>query len=70
MVGGRGYFVRTEEELERASRDGFLEREKVVLVNVVVEPGLGKTISFAWQQANKKHGGGDGQEGKGRDSKL
>jgi 2-hydroxyacyl-CoA lyase 1 len=70
MVGGRGYFVRTEEELERASRDGFLEREKVVLVNVMVEPGLGKTIGFAWQQANKKHGGGDGQEGKGRDSKL
>jgi 2-hydroxyacyl-CoA lyase 1 len=66
MVGGKGYFVRTEEELEKASREGFMEREKVVLVNVVVEPGLGKTISFAWQQAKDKHGG----EEKGRESKL
>lgn len=66
MAGGRGYFVQTEEELERASREGFLEREKVVLVNVIIEPGLGKTITFAWQQAKGKH---DEQE-KGRKSKL
>jgi 2-hydroxyacyl-CoA lyase 1 len=68
MVGGRGYFVRTEAELERASREGFLERQKVVLVNVVVEPGLGKTISFAWQQAKDKHGGEE--TGRERESKL
>ena len=54
MCGGKGYFVRTEEELERASREGFEERNKVVLVDVVVEPGLGKTIGFAWQQNKKK----------------
>ena len=73
MVGGKGYFVRTEEELERAAREGFLEREKVVLVNVVVEPGLGKTISFAWHQAKEKHGGGEDKEErewKGGESKL
>ena len=56
MCGGKGYFVRTEEELERAPREGFEERGKVVLVNVVVEPGLGKTIGFAWQQNKKKKG--------------
>ena len=64
MVGGRGYFVRSEEELEKATREGFQEQEKVVLVNVVVEPGLGKTIGFAWQQQKEKHGG------KGKESKL
>ena len=71
MVGGKGYFVRTEEELETAAREGFLEREKVVLVNVVVEPGLGKTISFAWQQAKERHGGREDKEkGTGKESKL
>jgi 2-hydroxyacyl-CoA lyase 1 len=54
MVGGRGFFVRSEEELEDATREGFLEQEKVCVVNVVVEPGLGKSIGFAWQQKAKK----------------
>jgi 2-hydroxyacyl-CoA lyase 1 len=70
MVGGKGYLVRTEEELERATREGFLEREKVVVVNVVVEPGLGKTISFAWHQAKEKHGGDGKGDGMERESKL
>ena len=56
MVGGRGFFVRTEDELEAAAREGFLEEERVTVVNVVVEPGLGKSIGFAWQQAKEKHG--------------
>lgn len=54
MVGGRGFFVRSEEELERATRESFHEQEKVCVVNVLVEPGLGKTIGFAWQQQGKK----------------
>jgi 2-hydroxyacyl-CoA lyase 1 len=54
MVGGRGFFVRTEHELEAATREGFREQEKVCVVNVVVEPGLGKSIGFAWQQKAKK----------------
>jgi 2-hydroxyacyl-CoA lyase 1 len=70
MVGGKGYFVRTEEELEKATREGFLERERVVVVNVVVEPGLGKTISFAWQQAKEKHIAEAEGKGRERESKL
>ena len=58
MVGGRGFFVRTEDELEGAAREGFLEQERVCVVNVVVEPGVGKSIGFAWQQKAKK-GSGD-----------
>jgi 2-hydroxyacyl-CoA lyase 1 len=61
MCGGKGYFVRTEEELERATKEGF-RNDVVTVVNVVVEPGLGKSISFAWQNAKK------GQ--KDRDAKL
>ncbi|OAX80413.1 hypothetical protein ACJ72_05256 [Emergomyces africanus] len=54
MCGGRGYFVRTEEELERATREGFLEDEKVTIVNVIVEPGIGQSIQFGWQAAKDK----------------
>lgn len=54
MVGGKGFFVRSEEELEHATRESFHEQERVCVVNVVVEPGLGKTIGFAWQQQGKK----------------
>jgi 2-hydroxyacyl-CoA lyase 1 len=56
MVGGKGWFVRTEEELAEATRDGWLwgERERnVVLINVVIEAGLGKSISFAWEMSKK-----------------
>ena len=53
MVGGVGRFVRTEEELEASVKEGWEEINKkdgrVVVVNVVIEAGLGKTISFAWE---------------------
>jgi 2-hydroxyacyl-CoA lyase 1 len=48
MCGGKGYFVRSEEELETATREGFLS-DTVTVVNVIVEPGIGKKIGFAWQ---------------------
>ncbi|OJD13618.1 hypothetical protein AJ78_05940 [Emergomyces pasteurianus Ep9510] len=54
MCGGRGYFVRTEEELEKATREGFLEDERVTIVNVIVEPGIGQSIQFGWQAAKDK----------------
>ncbi|KAK2739891.1 hypothetical protein FQN55_009064 [Onygenales sp. PD_40] len=54
MCGGRGYFVRTEEELEKATREGFLEEERVTIVNLIVEPGIGQSIQFGWQAAKEK----------------
>ncbi|KAA8648494.1 indolepyruvate decarboxylase family protein [Aspergillus tanneri] len=48
MCGGKGYFVRSEQELENATRQGFLS-DTVTVVNVIVEPGIGKKIGFAWQ---------------------
>ncbi|KAH1563004.1 hypothetical protein KXX17_004290 [Aspergillus fumigatus] len=48
MCGGKGYFVRSEEELETATREGFLS-DTVTVVNVIVEPGIGKKVGFAWQ---------------------
>lgn len=50
MVGGRGWFVRSEKELEEATREAFLETKNVCLINVVIESGVGKSISFAWEQ--------------------
>lgn len=55
MCGGKGYFVRSEEELERATREGF-QNDVPTVVNVIIEPGVGKTIQFAWQGKDKKEG--------------
>jgi 2-hydroxyacyl-CoA lyase 1 len=44
--GGKGYFVRTDEELERATREGF-QAKVPVIINVVIEPGkMGKVVSI------------------------
>jgi 2-hydroxyacyl-CoA lyase 1 len=44
--GGKGYFVRTDEELREATRQGF-EAKVPVIVNVVIEPGkMGKVVRF------------------------
>ncbi|KAI5302807.1 hypothetical protein KEM55_000888, partial [Ascosphaera atra] len=51
MCGGKGYFAKTEEELEEATRKGFLENDTVTVVNVVVEPGVGRKVSFGWQSS-------------------
>lgn len=53
MVGGKGIFVRTEEELAKATREGFAEN-RVTVVNVIIEPGNDKNISFAWMDAKSK----------------
>ncbi|KAK5940643.1 hypothetical protein PMZ80_007060 [Knufia obscura] len=49
MVGGRGIFVKTEEELEKATKEGYAEG-RVTVVNVIIEPGNDKNISFAWME--------------------
>lgn len=56
MCGGKGYFVRTEDELDAATREGF-KNDCVTVVNVVVEPGIGQQIGFAWQQQQVKKEG-------------
>ena len=61
MCGGKGFFVRTEEELEDATKEGFLESERVTVVNVIVDPGIGQSIQFGWQAAKNK---GSGKEAK------
>lgn len=53
LCGGKGYFVRTEEELERATREGYQE-DRITVVNVIIEPGNDKNISFAWMDAKAK----------------
>ena len=56
MCGGKGYFVRTEKELEDATREGFAEKERVSVVNVIVDPGIGQSIQFGWQASKKDKG--------------
>lgn len=43
MCGGKGYLVRTPEELEKATEEGFQATVPVV-VNVIIESGHGKTL--------------------------
>lgn len=51
MCNGKGFFVKTEKELEEATRAGFLENDTVTIVNVVIEPGVGQKVSFGWQSS-------------------
>ena len=55
MCGGEGWVVRTEEELEEATRRGF-ESDKVCVVNVMVEAGKASKLEFGWQASSKKKG--------------
>ena len=59
--GGLGFLVRNGQELERAVREGWRERERVCIVNVVVEAGEGRGLEFGWQ--------GGGEEGRRRKKK-
>ncbi|KIY03544.1 uncharacterized protein Z520_00235 [Fonsecaea multimorphosa CBS 102226] len=61
MVGGRGWLVRTEDELAEATRQAFLETEKVCVLNVIIDPGLNSAASFGWMETKEKHGGGGGE---------
>lgn len=57
MVGGRGWLVRTEEELAKATKEAFLEKEKVCLLNVIIDPGLNSAAQFGWMESKEKHAG-------------
>ena len=52
MCGGEGRCVRTEGELEEATRQGF-ESDKLCVVNVIIESGKGAKLEFAWQAGTK-----------------
>lgn len=43
MCGGKGYLVRTPQELEVATREGF-KSDKVTVVNVIIEAGQAKKL--------------------------
>ncbi|KAF2706523.1 hypothetical protein K504DRAFT_458928 [Pleomassaria siparia CBS 279.74] len=53
MCGGKGYLVRTGEELQRATEEGFNSKTPVV-VNVIIESGSSKKLEFAWQKSGAK----------------
>ena len=63
MCGGLGFLVRTEEELERATTEGY-KAGKVTVVNVIVEAGKGAKLEFGWQASGKK------EKEKGKEAKL
>lgn len=53
MCGGKGYLVRSPDELSKATEEGF-KASAPVIVNVIIEAGAQKTLEFAWQQDSKK----------------
>ncbi|KUJ10999.1 uncharacterized protein LY89DRAFT_234715 [Mollisia scopiformis] len=53
MCGGKGYLVRTPDELAKATEEGFKASVPVV-VNVIIEAGTGQKLEFAWQNNSKK----------------
>ncbi|KAF8854415.1 hypothetical protein BDZ45DRAFT_805848 [Acephala macrosclerotiorum] len=53
MCGGKGFLVKTPEELAKATEEGFKAGVPVV-VNVIIESGSGQKLEFAWQNNSKK----------------
>ncbi len=51
--GGKGFLVRTPEELERATVEGY-RSPSVCVVNVMIEAGSAKKLEFGWQASSKK----------------
>ena len=51
--GGAGYLVRTPEELEKATLEGFHEK-RVTVVNVIIEAGKEQKLEFGWQASGGK----------------
>ncbi|TKA77355.1 hypothetical protein B0A49_02456 [Cryomyces minteri] len=51
--GGLGFVVRTPEELERATVQGF-KADVPVVVNVMIESGKAGKLEFGWQASAKK----------------
>lgn len=51
--GGKGFLVRTPEELEKATLEGF-KSKSVCVVNVIIEAGSAKKLEFGWQASSKK----------------
>ncbi|KAK9729387.1 hypothetical protein K7432_000270 [Basidiobolus ranarum] len=47
-VGGKGYFVRTPEELGKAVNQALEEKETVSVINVMIKPGGKKKLEFGW----------------------
>ncbi|KAF7914319.1 uncharacterized protein EAF01_000725 [Botrytis porri] len=53
MCGGKGFLVRSPDELSKATEEGF-KASVPVIINVIIEAGAQKTLEFAWQQDSKK----------------
>ncbi|OCK80344.1 hypothetical protein K432DRAFT_443234 [Lepidopterella palustris CBS 459.81] len=53
MCGGKGFLVRTPEELATATEEGFKATVPVV-VNIIIESGSAKKLEFAWQKSGAK----------------
>ncbi|KAI9722710.1 MAG: hypothetical protein M1812_001641 [Candelaria pacifica] len=51
--GGKGFLVRSPEDLERATIEGFKAKVPCV-VNVIIEAGSAKKLEFGWQASSKK----------------
>lgn len=51
--GGKSFLVRTPEELEKATVEGF-KSKSVCVVNVIIEAGSAKKLEFGWQASSKK----------------
>ena len=57
MVGGLGFLVRTEAELIHAVDIGYREEERVVVINVIIEPGNTKSMVEHYEEAKRRSGG-------------
>ncbi|CAG8569232.1 12433_t:CDS:2 [Funneliformis mosseae] len=52
-TGGKGYFVKTPQELSNALDESLKDDDRCIVINVMIQPGGKKKLEFAWMETTK-----------------
>ncbi|CAB4412795.1 unnamed protein product [Rhizophagus irregularis] len=52
-AGGKGYFIKTPQELSNALGEALKDDNKCIIINVMIQPGGKKKLEFAWMETTK-----------------
>ncbi|RGB37254.1 thiamine pyrophosphate enzyme, N-terminal TPP binding domain-containing protein [Rhizophagus diaphanus] len=52
-AGGKGYFIKTPQELSNALGEALKDDNKCIVINVMIQPGGKKKLEFAWMETTK-----------------
>ncbi|CAB4392345.1 unnamed protein product [Rhizophagus irregularis] len=52
-AGGKGYFIKTPQELSNALGEALKDDNECIIINVMIQPGGKKKLEFAWMETTK-----------------